>query len=492
MTETERKRLEERVLILAPQGKDASLTAALLREAGINCVICSNIEDLVREIEARAGAVLLAEEALSYGEGCILEHALSRQPVWSDLPILILTRPGADSATAAQSVQAFGNVTLLERPIRMAALLSAVHTALRARERQYQIRSHIVELDQAEKTRAHLAAIVSSSDDAIISKTLDGIITSWNSSAERLFGYTPEEAIGRSITLIIPPERLDEETRILQALRQGQRIDHFETERVSKSGRKIDLSITVSPILDASGRVIGASKVARDITARKRSEEALRQADRRKDEFLAMLAHELRNPLAPICNSLHILRLTSRNDAATERVAEMMERQVTQMVRLVDDLLEVSRITRGKIELRKEPIELAAFVRNAVETSRPLIQANGHQLAIALPAEPVTLEGDAVRLTQVLTNLLNNAAKYTDPCGQIWLSARREGDHVIASVRDNGVGIAPDKLPLVFELFMQVDRTSSRAQGGLGFDYHLMKPADIGALEAVLSSLDKP
>jgi PAS domain S-box-containing protein len=325
------------------------------------------------------------------------------------------------------------------------------------------------------EAQAVLAAIVASSDDAIVSKTLDGVILTWNAGAERLFGYAAAEAIGRPITIIIPPDRPDEEPALLERLRRGERIDHFETVRVTKDGRRLDISLTVSPIRDATGRVVGASKVARDITQRKQTEAALREADRRKDEFLAILAHELRNPLAPIRNSLHILRLTSQLDPAAERVTDIMERQVNHMVRLVDDLMEVSRITRGKIELRKESIEVAAIVRGAVEISRPFIDASGHQLAIAIPPEPLTVEGDLVRLTQVVANLLNNAAKYTDPGGQIWLTVHREAEGLAISVRDTGTGIPPEMLPRVFELFTQVDRHTARAQGGLGIGLALVK-----------------
>jgi CheY-like chemotaxis protein/anti-sigma regulatory factor (Ser/Thr protein kinase) len=170
------------------------------------------------------------------------------------------------------------------------------------------------------------------------------------------------------------------------------------------------------------------------------------------------------------------LRLSTQEEATPlERVAEMLERQVNHMVRLVDDLLEVSRITRGKIELRKEPIEVAAIVRSAVETSRPLIEAARHQLALSIPPEPLTLEGDHVRLAQVFANLLNNAAKYTEPGGQIWLSVRRAGDQVVISVRDTGVGIAPHMLSHVFEMFTQIDRDAGRAQGGLGIGLTLVK-----------------
>jgi CheY-like chemotaxis protein/two-component sensor histidine kinase len=197
---------------------------------------------------------------------------------------------------------------------------------------------------------------------------------------------------------------------------------------------------------------------------------ALRDADRRKDEFLAILAHELRNPLAPIRNSLHILRLLTEQDADAKQLTELMERQVNHMVRLIDDLLEVSRITSGKIELRKEAIEIASLVRTAVETSRPLIEAAGHQLVVALPPEPLTLQGDPVRLAQVFANLLNNAAKYTEAGGRIWFTIRREGASATISVRDTGVGIPSDMLPRVFDLFRQIDRHAGQAQGGLGTD----------------------
>jgi signal transduction histidine kinase len=275
--------------------------------------------------------------------------------------------------------------------------------------------------------------------------------------------------------MLIPPERQDEEPALLERLRRGERIEHFETIRVTKDGRRIDISLSVSPMRNADGKVIGASKVARDITQRKQAEAALREADRRKDEFLATLAHELRNPLAPIRNSLHILRMTACNDMTAERVCEMMERQVNHMVRMVDDLMEVSRITRGLIELQKEETDLAAIIRSAVETSRPIIEAGEHQLAITIPPEPILLQGDSVRLSQVFANLLNNAAKYTDRGGQIWLSVKQEKNEVVVSVRDTGIGISTPMLPKVFDMFMQADRSTHRSQGGLGIGLTLVK-----------------
>lgn len=229
------------------------------------------------------------------------------------------------------------------------------------------------------------------------------------------------------------------------------------------------------PIRDETGEIVCWFGTNTDVTAQRDLELSLQDADRRKDEFLATLAHELRNPLVPIRNGMHILRLAGNDSAAADRVHEMMERQLNHIVRLVDDLMEVSRITRGKIELRKQPIELAAIVGSAVETSKPIIEAARHQLAISLPAEPIVLEADPIRLAQVLANLLNNAAKYTEDGGRIWLTARVEGNAALISVRDDGTGIPGDMLPKVFELFAQADRTYSRAQGGLGIGLTLVR-----------------
>jgi PAS domain S-box-containing protein len=203
--------------------------------------------------------------------------------------------------------------------------------------------------------------------------------------------------------------------------------------------------------------------------------QALREADRRKDEFLATLAHELRNPLAPIRNSLQVLKMP-RVDAATANTArEMMERQIHHLVRLVDDLLDVSRVMRGKIELRKEPVELATVIARAVETVQPLMEVQGHALDITVPNESLLLDADPVRLAQVVGNLLTNSAKYTEANGHIWLSARREGGQAVLEVRDTGIGIAADLLPHVFELFVQADHASAKAQGGLGIGLTLVR-----------------
>lgn len=333
----------------------------------------------------------------------------------------------------------------------------------------------ITERRKTERTHALLAAIVTSSDDAIVSKTLEGVILSWNAGAERLFGYTPAEAVGQSIDLIVPPELWDEELSILERLRHGERIHQLETTRVTKDGRRVEIALTVSPLRDEAGRVIGASKVARDITTRKRAEQALREADRRKDEFLATLAHELRNPLAPIRNAVQILLRQGPLSPEPQWALEVVDRQVTQMTRLLDDLLDVSRISHNKLQLRKERIELSAVMQNAVETSHPVIESGGHELSVELPSQPVYLDADPVRLAQVLSNLLNNAAKYTDAGGHIRLTGNRQGDDVLLSVKDDGIGMTGEMLPHVFDMFSQEKNGVERSQGGLGIGLSLVR-----------------
>jgi PAS domain S-box-containing protein len=327
----------------------------------------------------------------------------------------------------------------------------------------------------AEHTQAWLAEIVTSSDDAIVSKTLDGRITSWNRAASQLFGHLPEEAIGKSITIIIPAELHHEEREIMARLRAGKRIEHFETVRVRKDGERVDVSLSISPIISPSGDIVGASKVARDITERKQAEKTLREADRRKDEFLATLAHELRNPLAPIRNSTALVCREAFLKPELRSACEIIDRQVRQMSRLVDDLLDVSRITAGRIRLKQESVDLGAIVLSALEVCRPAIDAAEHAFDLVLPKDPVYVRGDSLRLSQVFANILSNAAKYTPRGGKIQVGLKREDHDAVVTVRDNGIGIPPAMLGHVFELFAQIDRSYDRTGGGLGIGLTLAK-----------------
>jgi PAS domain S-box-containing protein len=238
----------------------------------------------------------------------------------------------------------------------------------------------------------------------------------------------------------------------------------------------------IEPVKNAEGRVARWFGTNTDITEAKRTEEELRrltaelsEADRRKDEFLATLAHELRNPLAPIRNGLQIMRLSGGSGAEVDQARTMMERQLGQMVHLVDDLLDVSRISRGKLALRKERVKISTVINNAVETSRTVIEANGHELTVSIPPDATSVDADVTRLAQVFANLLNNSAKYSERGSRIRLTVERQGNDVVVSVRDSGVGIPSDMLPKIFDIFTQVDRSLERSQGGLGIGLTLVK-----------------
>ncbi len=323
----------------------------------------------------------------------------------------------------------------------------------------------VTERARVEQTLGLLSSIVQASEDAVVSKTLDGVITSWNPAAERMFGYPAAEAVGSRIDIIIPPERMAEERDIIARLRRGEGIDHFDTVRRTKSGRLVDVSITVSPVRDSAGTVIGASKIARDIADRRRAELELVEASQRKDEFIAILAHELRNPLAPIRNAAHFLHAVDNPEL--KPAVRIIERQVAQMARLIDDLLDVSRISRGVLELRRERVALAEIADAAVESCRDEIRARGHTLTTRLPPGRVELFADRERLVQVLSNLLGNAAKYTPPDGRIDLDIEAHGQTLVVIVRDDGVGIPPEKLSVIFDLFTRVEQSLDK-QGGLG------------------------
>ncbi len=326
----------------------------------------------------------------------------------------------------------------------------------------------VTESRRATEARLRLAAIVESSDDAIVGHSLDGVVTSWNRGAERIYGYTAAEIVGQPLALLVPPDHPDELPDILERVRRGEAIEHFETERVRKDGSRIFVSLTISPVRNAEGRIIGASKIARDITARI-------EEDRRKNEFLALLAHELRNPMASLGNGLRVMRLAGNNQPAAEQARALMERQLHHLVRLVDDLLDVSRISRGMLQLRKERLPLAAVVAHALEVCDVAVKQDGHQLAVTLPPEPVYVDADKTRLAQALCNLLTNAAKYSDPKSTITLTVAREGDEAVLRVKDAGVGIPAEMLPRVFDMFWQVDRSLEKAQGGLGVGLTIVK-----------------
>ena len=325
-------------------------------------------------------------------------------------------------------------------------------------------------------SEARLAAIVASSDDAIVSKDLTGRITSWNAAAERMFGYTAAEAIGQSITIVIPKERLNEEVEVLSRIRQGLSVDHFETVRRHKDGHPIDISLTVSPILTTDGQIIGASKIARDITEMRRQRAIVEEASRLKDEFLATLSHELRTPLNTVLGYARMLRREDERMVGDvrERALAALERNADALTHLVNDILDTSRIVTGKLRLTLVPCALEGVLREAVETIQPAADTKGVTVDVTIAPDLVVM-ADRDRLAQVLWNLMSNAIKFTPSGGRVSVRAERGRAGVVISVEDTGIGIAPHDLPQVFQRFWQAHNGVAREFAGLGIGLALAR-----------------
>jgi PAS domain S-box-containing protein len=317
---------------------------------------------------------------------------------------------------------------------------------------------------------------------AIFLLGLEGRLMCWNPGAERLFGYQSAEIIGHHFSRLFSPEDIrngQPEHEIKTALAEG-RADSVRWQ-VRKDGSRFWCRATVTPLRDEHKQVRSFARVMHDLTdsqaqdAQKKRADDLAEANRSKEEFMALLSHELRNPLSPILNALSILRQMKTDDPIIEQAGNIINRQVVQMVRLVDDLLDISRITKGKLRLTKEMVELRVVANRAAESSRPLMDARKHDFSVSLPTEPIWVEADPARLEQIVVNLLNNAAKYTDAGGLVRMSVQQEGAEAVIRVRDNGVGIAPEMLPRIFDLFTQVDGALSRSHGGLGIGLALVR-----------------
>lgn len=312
-------------------------------------------------------------------------------------------------------------------------------------------------------------------DYAIFRLDVDGRVATWNIGAERIKGYTAEQIIGRHFSVFFNSEDLVA-GKPAKELEVAQREGRAEDEgwRVRNDGSLFWANVVITALLNEEGTLVGYAKITRDMTD-KRKGDALELADRQKNEFLAMLAHELRNPLAPISNGLQLLKLPGIEPTVVREATEMMERQLYHLVRLVDDLLDVSRIVTGKMQYKKEPVELAIVIRRAVEESQPMIDARGHELMLSLPAKSIIVDADVHRLSQVFSNLLLNAAKYTDQPNQLWLHLERDDAEAVIRVRDSGIGIAPEILPNIFNLFVQADHSLDHARGGLGIGLSVVK-----------------
>jgi PAS domain S-box-containing protein len=340
----------------------------------------------------------------------------------------------------------------------------------------------ITERKEAQTVLLRQAAIFEHLSDAIVITDLRGNITDFNVGGERMLGYRTREILGKPVSIFHPPEDALRIRREALAALAADGTWRGELTFVRRDGTRGVCDTVVKPLANARGDIYGAVCVSRDTTERRRAEQQLKRlnlelskADRRKDEFLATLAHELRNPLAPMRNVLEILRLKEFADAQLNWSRDVFDRQLQHMTHLVDDLLEVSRITQGKLELRKQRLELARAMQSAMEAARPTVQASSHHLSVTLPREPLYLDADPTRLSQMILNLLNNAAKYTPAGGNISLAAEREGNEAVIVVRDSGIGIPREHLGSVFEMFSQLAPALDRSQGGLGIGLALVR-----------------
>jgi PAS domain S-box-containing protein len=345
------------------------------------------------------------------------------------------------------------------------------------------------EMHRARHRAEVFASIVNSSEDAIIGKALDGTITSWNDGAQRLYGYTAAEAVGRNISMLVPPSQTDDLPQIAGRITQGERVEPFETARVTKGGRAIHVSLSVSPVRDSDGRVVGASAIARDVTERRRieeerrrlleseraSREAAEEASRLKDDFLATVSHELRTPLTAIHGWALLLASGQLDAAASARAVQVIERNARAQKQIINDLLDVSRIISGKMRLDVRRVELGSVLSAAVESVRPAAAAKEIELRTALDAPAAEVSGDSDRLQQVFWNLLSNAVKFTPAGGRVSVRLSRADGHAEVAVIDTGQGISPDFRPYVFDRFRQGDPSTARAQGGLGLGLSIVR-----------------
>jgi PAS domain S-box-containing protein len=357
--------------------------------------------------------------------------------------------------------------------INVSLTISPIHAADGTVIGASKIARDISDRRRLESQALRLAAIVASSVDAIVSKSLEGIIQTWNAGAERMFGYTAAEAVGRHISLIIPEDRLHEETEVLRRVRAGESVEHFETVRRRKDGSFLDISLAVSPIRHGS-KIIGASKIARDITEQRRLRKEIEEANRMKDEFLATLSHELRTPLNTVVGYAAMLQKGMMEEGQQSKAIDVIHRNAQILTRLVGDLLDTSRIVTGQIRLDVRDCNLSSLAREAVENIRPSADAKGVSLDAAI--EPgVTIRGDRDRLRQVMWNLLTNAVKFTPSDGRIDVRLWAEPGEARFVVRDTGIGMTADALPRIFQRFWQAEAGRSRDNGGLGLGLALSR-----------------
>ena len=506
---------EECILIVAPLGQDATAVASLLGVEGFRTRTCEGLTECSQSIARGIGALILTEEALDAPRLPLLLVSLHAQPPWSELPLIILTSGGESRLNALLdnvAVAARAATVFLERPMSQVTLLRSVQVALNYRRRQYQVRDLLEKQHQSEE---RLRLIIGNAREyAIISMDLARRVQSWNPGAEAILGYSEAEILGEDGDRIFTPEDIaagaqDEEAET--ALREGREAD--ERWHVRKDGSRFWGSGVMMAMRDGVGRAIGFVKILRDSSVERQSKLALEEsrqqllaaleeteraraeaeaAGQAKDHFLAVLSHELRTPLTPVMMAANVLARRKDLPEPVREALEMIQRNIELEARFVDDLLDLTRINRGTLELYFERMDMHAAITNAVEITRADFAAKQQEVTLSLQASDHQLDGDLARLQQVIWNLLKNAAKFSPESGKIHVATRKEQGKLLIAVSDTGIGIEPAAMEHIFDAFTQADASIAQRFGGLGLGLAIAKATMVGHGGDLLVQSDGP
>ncbi len=484
---------EKRVLLVAPTARDGEITRSLLAKAGLTCVVCENLNHLVKELHVGAGAILLTEEALT-GEGINeLLTTLDKQPSWSDLPVVMMMRQGDQSPVATGVLRLLRNVTLLERPAPTLSVVSAVQAAVRGRERQYQMRDQFESIRKGEMRSRELQEQLEIAIDASELGTfhcdmpLDKIV--WNARCKAHFWLPPEAEIDFDLFYsILHPDDRERTREAIAACVYGGKVYDIEYRTVSPQGELRWIRATGRTYYKEE-KPVRFDGTTQDITDRKRVDEERKQlfdiecaarveaerTSRMKDEFLATLSHELRTPLNAILGWTHLLKRDQQDPEMLSEAISVIERNARAQTQLIEDLLDMSRIVSGNVRLDVQRVELSEIINAAMEGVKPTAETKGVRLEKVIDRLVGSISGDPARLQQVLWNLLTNAIKFTPKGGKVRVFAEVMQSHVEISVADTGEGISPDFLPHLFERFSQADGSAKRKHRGLGIGLSIVK-----------------
>ena len=464
-----------RVLILEDDKGDAKLMVAVLENGGckVQCTVLDLPESFQEHLEIAEYDVILTDFHLGIWTALDALEILKRSG--KDIPLIIVTGNLGDEAAAECIKQGAADIVLKDRPER---LPQAVQRALEDKRLR-------TEKKRAFETICRLAAIVESSDDAIVGNTLEGIITSWNKGAEKLYGYSAAEVLGQDVSILVPPDRPEEAEQILAGLKRNERLEHYESVRVRKDGRPVNVSLNIFPLTDSGGEVIASASIAHDITEAKRFELDLQEknkeldnANRAKDRFLASMSHELRTPLNAIIGFTGTLLMKlpgPLNEAQVEQL-HTIQASGNHLLSLISDLLDLAKIESGKVAIALEPIVLQSVVEEVHTTMTPLAGKKGLKMRVHVPEEELVLTTDRRALCQILLNLTNNAIRFTEK-GEVDIELRGHQDNghrrAEISIRDTGVGIPDEDQAKLFQAFAQAGNTGSRRYEGTGLGLHL-------------------